>query len=306
MTAPQLPKYHGWICVDKPLNMGSTDVVRHLRRLFRTRRVGHAGTLDPLATGVLPVALNEGTKCIPYIQNTEKAYEFTVKWGSQTTTDDLEGEIIHESKIRPAESDIQRVLPSFIGETLQTPPPFSAVRIKGERAHLKARRGETVEIPPRPILIQELELLSHDEEAYETQFRVHCGKGTYVRALARDLGQKLGCFGHVTALRRTQVGAFNLSVAFSLEKIEEICNKGEHGRSLLNLAFGLDDILAITFSKEHLSHFRKGMSVVLEKPPIGIAENTLVKCLSAAGEFIGFGNFDPATGVVNPKRVFNI
>jgi tRNA pseudouridine55 synthase len=197
---------NGWVVLDKPIGMTSTQAVGAVRRAFDAQKAGHAGTLDPLATGILPIALGEATKTVPYAVDGDKAYRFTVKWGAETTTDDVEGPVTQSSDMRPTRAAIEALLPQFHGEILQVPPQFSAIKIDGERAYDLARAGETVEIKPRQVTMHALRIVGFDVET--TVFEAECGRGTYVRAIARDLGRLLGCFGHVTELRRTRVGAF--------------------------------------------------------------------------------------------------
>ena len=203
---------NGWIIVDKPTGMTSTAVVNKIKRAFGARKAGHAGTLDPSATGVLAIALGEATKTIPYVTNREKSYIFEVKFGEATDTDDSEGKIIRRSKMRPSEQDILAAIPLFQGEIKQTPPLFSAVKINGERAYSLARRGEDFDIAPRSLLVSSLKLEKYISKS-NAILALECGKGGYVRAIARDLGLKLGCYGHVKWLRRISSGSFNLSIA---------------------------------------------------------------------------------------------
>lgn len=209
----------GWLIFDKPYGMGSTDAVSFVKRLYRADKAGHAGTLDPLATGVLPIALGEATKTVPYLMDERKTYVFTVAWGEERTTDDLEGEVVSRSDTRPLRADIETALPRFTGVIQQTPPQFSAVKINGERAYDSARVGETVEIASREVEV--LRLVIRDmPDADQTVFEVECGKGTYVRALARDMGRLFGCFGHVSALRRTSVAPFGEDRSMTQAQLE--------------------------------------------------------------------------------------
>ena len=208
----------GWLVLDKPYDMTSTQAVGKVRWLFSAKKAGHAGTLDPLATGVLPIALGEATKTVPNIQDGEKLYRFTVKWGVQTATDDAEGDPIATSDVRPSAEAIATLLPRFTGEILQTPPAFSAIKIDGERAYDLARAGEAVELAARPVVIESFALIAHDGEA--STFEVACQKGTYVRALARDMALALGTRGHVIKLHRAAVGAFTDARAISLAALE--------------------------------------------------------------------------------------
>jgi len=262
---------HGWVNFNKPLNMTSTQAVGLIRRVFQVKKVGHGGTLDPLATGVLPIALGEATKTIPYIQDASKTYEFTVKWGEQRTTDDAEGDILHSSDQRPTMEDIEALLPEFVGDILQTPPQFSAIKIKGERAYDIARDGEHVDIQPRQVYIQNITIISHSEPESqrhnETSFHVVCGKGTYIRAIARDMGQKLGCFGYVSALKRTKVGALDVENAFSLDFFEKMRDNPNHYkddalRALLPVHAVLDDILALNVTDDEAQRLKNGNKIV--------------------------------------------
>ena len=226
----------GWIALDKPTGLTSTQAVSRLKRVYNAKKAGHAGTLDPLATGLLPVAFGEATKTVPFVQDGEKAYRFTVKWGVETDTDDSEGRNTRESDDRPTRAAIEALLPRFIGEIQQTPPQFSAIKIAGERAYDLAREGEQVELKARTVTIYTLEIVDSNEN--ETQFFMECGKGAYVRAIARDLGRLLGCFGHVTALRRTRVGPFTEEDAYTLDEIE---NQNMAGEALLSVEAGLTE-----------------------------------------------------------------
>ena len=205
----------GWINLDKPTGVSSTQAVGRLKFLFNAKKAGHAGTLDPLASGVLPIALGEATKTVPIVQDGAKSYRFRVRWGEESATDDAEGEIVARSDKRPAPAEIEGLLPRFVGAILQTPPRFSAIRIAGARAYDLAREGEIFEIEPRLINVYRLELKS--AEPHTAVLEAECGKGAYVRAIARDLGRALGCYGHVIELRRTRVGPFAAESAIPLD-----------------------------------------------------------------------------------------
>jgi tRNA pseudouridine55 synthase len=209
----------GWLIFDKPHGMGSTDAVSFVKRLYRADKAGHAGTLDPLATGILPIALGEATKTVPYLMDERKTYLFTVAWGEERTTDDLEGGVIKRSDKRPSRADIEAVLARFTGVIDQTPPQFSAVKINGERAYDIARDGETVEIASREVEVLRLTIIDVPDAGHAV-FGVECGKGTYVRALARDMGRLLGCFGHISSLRRTAVAPFGEEHAVTQAQLE--------------------------------------------------------------------------------------
>jgi tRNA pseudouridine55 synthase len=210
---------NGWFVLDKPTGMTSTHAVAAVKRAFDAQKAGHAGTLDPLATGILPIALGEATKTVPFAVDGAKAYRFTVAWGAETNTDDAEGVVTATSPQRPQPGAITALLPRFIGTILQTPPAFSAIKIDGERAYDLARKGEAVVIEPREVTITALRIVQHAPDGASTVFETECGKGTYVRALARDLGRLLGCHGHVTVLRRTRVGAFTEARAVTLDRL---------------------------------------------------------------------------------------
>jgi tRNA pseudouridine55 synthase len=221
---------HGWVVLDKPIGMTSTHAVAVLKRLFQAKRAGHAGTLDPLASGGLPIALGEATKTVPFVMDGRKRYRFTVAWGEERDTDDTEGRVVRTSELRPSADAIRALLPQFTGLIEQIPPQYSAIKIQGERAYDLARDGETVELKPRPVEIHELTLVEHGDNS-QSGFEAECGKGTYVRALARDIGRILGCFGHICALRRTLVGPFREADMIPLEQLEALCNRAASGKA---------------------------------------------------------------------------
>ncbi|MBX9739813.1 MAG: tRNA pseudouridine(55) synthase TruB, partial [Beijerinckiaceae bacterium] len=208
MSAPRSNRVeiNGWFILDKPVGMTSTHAVSRLKRIYNAKKAGHAGTLDPLASGLLPVAFGEATKTVPFVQDGEKAYRFTVRWGIETDSDDSDGKIVQTADHRPGPDQIEAALPRFTGTIMQAPPAFSAIKVNGERAYDMARDGEIVELAARPVTINSLEMIASTDD--DAVFEARCGKGTYVRAIARDLGRALGCLGHVTALRRTRVGPF--------------------------------------------------------------------------------------------------
>src|SRR3954465_11533413 len=208
----------GWVVLDKPVGMGSTEAVSKIKWLFQAEKAGHAGTLDPLASGMLPIALGEATKTVPYVQDGAKIYRFTVAWGEERSTDDLEGPVTQSSERRPAEAEVRALMPKYTGVIMQTPPQFSAIKIAGERAYDLAREGETVEIPAREVEIGRLDLIEHGAD--HTVFEVECGKGTYVRSLARDMGRDLGCFGHIAELRRVEVEPFTSEDFVTVAELE--------------------------------------------------------------------------------------
>jgi len=208
----------GWLVLDKPVGMGSTDAVSKIKWLFQAEKAGHAGTLDPLASGMLPIALGEATKTVPYVQDGAKIYHFTVAWGEERSTDDLEGPVTRTSDKRPTASEILALLPKYTGVIMQTPPQFSAIKISGERAYDLAREGATVDIPEREVEIGRFDLVEMTDGG--TVFEIECGKGTYVRSLARDMGRDLGCFGHIATLRRTEVDPFTAEDFVTIAMLE--------------------------------------------------------------------------------------
>lgn len=244
---------NGWVIVDKPVGIGSTTVVSIVKRLFNAQKAGHAGTLDPAASGVLPVALGEATKTIPYVADGAKTYRFAVRWGASTTTDDAEGDVTAVSEVRPSKEDILKIIPEFIGEIEQVPPKYSAVHVNGKRAYDLARENAEIELKPRRIRIDALRLTEvSDKDA--AVFEVDCGKGTYVRSLARDMAEKLGCLGHVCMLRRTRCGKFYAENAFSLEYLKALGHISKESNEFLPVETVLDDIpaLAVTEAEARL------------------------------------------------------
>lgn len=251
---------NGWLIVDKPRDMGSTQVVNLTRRLFNAKKNGHAGTLDPFATGILPIAFGEATKLLPYVTDGRKEYEFVIQWGKATNTDDSEGEIISESEKIPSRQEILDVIPAFIGQVKQIPPAYSAIKINGQRAYQLARKGEDVVIPERVIEIYDLELLE-ELPNYQARFRVECSKGTYVRTLGHDLAVKLGTCGYLQELRRTKCGQFGLESKILLENIKNIVHSDALKEILLPLETSLRDIAEIAVSEADADKLKKGQGV---------------------------------------------
>jgi tRNA pseudouridine55 synthase len=293
----------GWLGLDKPAGRTSTDMVGAVKRLFSAAKVGHAGTLDPLATGVLPIALGEATKTVSFVQDGRKVYRFTVRWGVETDTDDCEGKPTASSDLRPSEAAIRAVLPEFTGEVMQRPPAYSAIKIEGNRAYDLARSGETVEAEERPVTIHRLSLVGLPD-ADRAVFEAECGKGTYVRALARDFGQKLGCLGHVSELRRLRVGPFAEAGLITLEALIAAREAGdaESLDALLQpIGFALSEVPEIRFAAGDASSIRRGRSVLLrgrDAPAfVGPAHATYGGQSLAVGEV--------AEGSFHPRRVFN-
>jgi len=258
---PKIP-VHGWLILDKPQGLTSTQALGKARRLMGGKKVGHGGTLDPLATGILPLAFGEATKLIPYVMDGVKEYEFIIEWGEQRDTDDAEGKVIATSDKRPTEAEIRAALPRFTGTINQIPPTFSAIKLQGERAYDLARAGEAVELAPRAVAIHEFELVEAPDAGH-ARFRALSGKGMYVRALARDLATALGTYGYVKQLRRTRVGPFRIANAISLERLEELGHKDAALTALLALKAALDDIPALTITASEAQRLRAGQSILI-------------------------------------------
>jgi tRNA pseudouridine55 synthase len=250
---------HGWLNLDKPQGMTSTQAIGRVRRILNAQKLGHAGTLDPLATGILPIALGEATKTIPYAQDRDKVYSFTVKWGEATNTDDSEGTVIATSPARPAQAAIEALLPRFTGDIEQTPPQFSAIKIDGERAYDLARAGHAIEMKSRIVSVYSLVLTGTGTDSAD--FELECGKGTYVRSIARDMGQLLGCFGHVIALRRLAVGNFTEEDSISLDVFEKMMQSADPDQVLMPVETALDDIPALAMTASEISRIRQGQTL---------------------------------------------
>jgi tRNA pseudouridine55 synthase len=299
MSAPrsQRVEVNGWVILDKPVGMTSTHAVSRLKRIFNAKKAGHAGTLDPLASGLLPVAFGEATKTVPFVQDGEKAYRFTIGWGIETESDDTEGRVTQTSDRRPAPDQIEAMLPRFTGTIMQVPPAFSAIKVNGERAYDIARDGETVVLAARPITINSLVLVSATDD--EAVLDAQCGKGTYVRAIARDLGRALGCFGHVTALRRTRVGPFSEVDSCQLSELED---GPEAAFGLLRpVEAGLLEIPCVVVDRDGAARLRRGQSLLLrgrDAPMGGVAY------AACGGVPVAFGEVE--RGELVPARVFNL
>ncbi|MBW8619374.1 MAG: tRNA pseudouridine(55) synthase TruB, partial [Hyphomicrobiales bacterium] len=288
MNAPkkQRADVHGWIALDKPLGMTSTHAVAVVRRLLNAKKAGHAGTLDPLASGLLPLAFGEATKTVPYVVDGEKAYRFTVTFGVETDTDDAEGRIVSQSEARPSEQQILAALPKFTGAITQVPPRYSAIKIDGERAYDLARGGEAVELQPRIVEIHTLTLLSFDGQS--AVLEAECGKGTYVRAIARDLGRALGCFGYVTALRRTRVGPFTEADAVTLPSLE--ADVFAPAAALKSVDTGLRELVEVPVGGDAPMRLRRGQSIILRGRDAP-AEGEIVYATNA-GQVIAIGTVE--------------
>jgi tRNA pseudouridine55 synthase len=297
---------HGWVVLDKPVGMTSTHAVAVIKRLFAAKRAGHAGTLDPLASGSLPIALGEATKTVPFVVDGRKTYVFTVRWGEERDTDDAEGRVAATSASRPAAAAIEALLPRFVGTLEQVPPRFSAVKIAGERAYDLAREGEAVDIAARTVSVHNLALIEMPD-ADHAVFAAECGKGTYVRALARDLGRALGSLGHVCALRRGRVGPFGESDMISLERLEPLCHRAAAGEGnladlLLPVETALDDIPALAVSPADAARLQRGQAVLLRGRDAAVVRGTVQ--VASAGQFLAIAEVD--RGEIIPKRVFNL
>ncbi len=297
---------HGWIIIDKPLGMSSTQVVGRVRYLLDAQKAGHGGTLDPLASGILPIALGEATKTVAYAMDGRKTYEFTLRWGEATTTDDREGAVIETSSHRPVESEVRNILAEFEGEIDQTPPKFSAIKIDGKRAYELARAEKDVDMPSRKVRIHKLELLNC-ADADHASFRVECGKGTYIRSLARDMALRLGTCAHVTALRRTAVGPFAEKHAISLDSLEALGHSARDSGTLLAVEAVLDDIPALALTSEEARRLKHGQAVsmvsVSGQSSFRDINHGDVFCAMAEGQLIALATL--VEGEIVPLRVLN-
>ncbi|MER9330455.1 tRNA pseudouridine(55) synthase TruB [Mesorhizobium sp. M0152] len=315
----------GWVVLDKPVGMGSTEAVSKIKWLFQAEKAGHAGTLDPLASGMLPIALGEATKTVPYVQDGAKIYRFTVAWGQERSTDDLEGPVTKTSDKRPSQAEVEALLPKYTGVIMQTPPQFSAIKIAGERAYDLARDGATVDIPAREVEIGRLDIVEHSVD--HTVFEVECGKGTYVRSLARDMGRDLGCFGHVSDLRRVEVEPFTPEDFVTIAELEaarfgvqgedrpESEDKPETADAdaievpidfgaidalLVDTSAALDCLPQIAISDDAATKIRLGNPVIIRgrDAPVEAEE----ACATARGKLVAIGAIEQ--GMFKPKRVF--
>ena len=289
---------HGWVVLDKPSGMTSTQAVGAIKRLYKAKRAGHAGTLDPLASGMLPIALGEATKTVPFVIDGRKTYSFTVRWGEERDTDDTEGRATRTSDARPDAAAIRAQLANFIGTVMQVPPQFSAIKVDGERAYDLARDGEVVELASREVRIERLDLVEIPD-ADTAMFEAECGKGTYVRAIARDLGLALGCLGHVAHLRRTRVGPFAVADAASVEALRDGDGAAE---ALLPVSAALTLIPEIVLHRDAAARLKRGQSALLRGAgaPIEL-EAAYATC---AGTLVSTGSVQ--NGEFVPHRVFNL
>ncbi|MGI9499120.1 MAG: tRNA pseudouridine(55) synthase TruB [Geminicoccaceae bacterium] len=313
---------NGWLCLDKPEGMTSTSAVGFVRRVTQAAKAGHGGTLDPLATGVLPIAMGEATKTVSFVMEGEKQYRFTMKLGAATTTDDSEGEIVESSDVRPRTAEIEAALGSYVGSIEQVPPDFAAVKVAGERAYDIARRGETVELEARTVQVRDLSLVERQDDDHVV-LDLTCGKGTYVRAIARDLGRQLGCFGHVTALRRTKVGAFEADQAVSPETLECLVRDDAFPQVLRPLKDALSGLPALALTQPQVERLRAGQTIrvaphMVTRPSAvsgsgavtgpgvqggGEDEDTTIRAM-ASGDVVALARL--SGGELSPIRVFNL
>lgn len=290
----------GWLVVDKPAGPTSTTIVNKVRWALNANKAGHAGTLDPDATGVLAIALGEATKTVPYITDALKAYEFTVRLGVSTNTDDAEGEVLETSDLRPDDEVIKSALATFIGDIEQVPPQFSAVKIDGERAYKRARDGETMELAARPLWVESLLLMDRPDADHVT-LELVCGKGGYVRSIARDLGQILGCFGHVRELRRVWSGPFEASEGLSMDQIEAMARTDALDAYIRPLEEGLQDLPEVKATAEGAARLRNGNPGMVIASDVEYGDEVWA---SFEGRAVAVGRFK--SGELHPSRVFNL
>jgi tRNA pseudouridine55 synthase len=292
---------HGFLILDKPLGISSAKAVSEVKRLLKCKKIGHGGTLDPLASGVLPLAIGEATKAFDYVVSTTKQYRFTITFGEERTTDDAEGQVTATTDVRPTREMLLAALPAFTGSILQTPPAFSALKINGERAYKLARAGQQVEMTPRTVEVYSLTLdsiLAGDAgNAQEATLTVTCGKGTYVRSLARDIARKVNSLGYVSMLRRTAVGKFNEQQAISLEKCAEIVHSGALFEAWVTLELALDDIPAIEVDTQQALKIRQGQAIAVQTEDGKYLALHLRHALALC---------NVENGLLRPMRVFNL
>ncbi len=298
---------HGWLIVDKPSGMTSTAVVNTVKRLTDAAKAGHGGTLDPLATGILPVAFGEATKTMQYVVDGLKTYRFTLRWGSETDTDDADGTVVQTNDARPDEAAVRAVLPDFTGEIEQVPPRYSAIKVDGQRAYDRARDGEDFELEPRQVWIESLDLVDMPDPDHAV-FEVSCGAGTYMRSLARDIARAVGAAGHIADLRRTRVGPFTEENAISLDELRSFGHSAAVLEHLLPVETALDDIPALALTDSEASRLRNGQTVsLLRKMDLDrIADFNDGDTVLAVGRGKPIALTRYAAGEVHPLRVLNL
>ena len=298
----------GWICLDKPYDLTSTSAVGRVRRAFNAQKAGHAGTLDPLATGILPIALGEATKTVPFLVDADKAYRFSIEWGRTTDTFDREGATTASSDVRPTRDQVEAALPAFVGEIDQVPPNYSAIKVDGERAYDLAREGVDFALPTRKVTIHSARV-SAAPDADHVEIEIECGKGTYVRAIARDLAAALGACGHVSALRRTRVGRFTEAQAIGLESLENLSYEARLSEALLPVETALDDIPVLAVTDEDAFRLAQGRAIVLVPRQVETLKARLMsgdRTVSAmSGERL-VALCEMRAGRLNPVRVFQL
>ncbi|QTN19748.1 tRNA pseudouridine(55) synthase TruB [Brevundimonas sp. AJA228-03] len=299
---------NGWVCLDKPFELGSTDAVSRVRRLFDAQKAGHAGTLDPLASGILPIALGEATKTVPHLMEAEKVYRFTINWGVSTDSVDREGEIIGRSDVRPPVEAVRAALPAFVGEIDQTPPRFSAIKVDGQRAYDLAREGADFELESRRVTIHSAEV-TDAPDADHIELTIRTGKGVYVRSLARDLAAMLGAEGHVSALRRERVGPFSIENAVTLDFLTDLVHRDAALEGLLPVATALDDIPELAVTEQDAFSLRQGRPIVLLPRQVETLKSRLRDGSRTVSAFQGqtlvaLGQL--RAGRLEPDRVFNL
>ncbi len=296
----------GWLAIDKPLGIGSTQVVAAIRRITGAAKVGHGGTLDPLASGILPIALGEATKTVSYVMDGAKTYRWRVRWGEATSTDDMEGHVVATSPLRPTRDQILATLPGFLGDIEQVPPAYSAIKVDGERAYDLARAGETVELKPRIVRIDRFQLVGQPDSDH-ADFEVACGKGTYIRSLARDLALALGTVGHIAILRRVACGPFNEGNSIPLDKFREV-GQGPALRShLLPVETALDDIPALALSEAEARRLHNGQVLLLAQlehgRPAAAAPGSILRAMDG-NRLVALARIDG--GEIRSVRVMNL
>jgi tRNA pseudouridine55 synthase len=298
---------NGWLIIDKPAGLSSAAVVTRVRRATNAAKVGHGGTLDPLATGLLPLAFGEATKTVSYLMDGPKTYEFRIRWGEERSTDDSEGEVTATSDVRPSEAEITAVLERFTGDIEQVPPSFSAIKVNGERAYALARRTEDVALEARRVHIASFVLLGRPD-ADHADFRVVSGKGAYMRALARDVARALGTAGHIAALRRTRIGPFGEEDAISLDKLEELLHSSPAADILRPVETALDDIPALALTETEARRLQHGQPIpalqVARRTPFSGIEQGAVVCAVAGGKLVALARLEG--GEIRPVRVMNL
>ncbi len=298
---------NGWLVIDKPLGLTSTQVVGRVRRILKPRKVGHGGTLDPLASGLLPIALGEATKTVSYVMDGRKSYRFTLRWGQATETDDAEGKVIEENPHRPSEEEIRAVLPGFTGEIEQIPPLYSAIKVGGQRAYDLARAQADFELKPRKVTVHAITLEDLPDRDHAV-FEVHCGKGTYMRSLARDLGRATGTVAHIVELRRLTVGPFTEADAISLDSLESMGHSPAALEQVLPVETALDDIPALALSETEANRLRCGQAVSMvaraNRDRISELSNGSIVFTTAGGKPVALARYE--AGDIRPVRVLNL